>query len=218
MNEAPAIARLGVPAYEWWNECLHGVARAGIATVFPQAIGLAATFDVPLIGEMADVIGNEARAKHHQVVRQGQRGRYQGLTFWSPNINIFRDPRWGSGQETYGEDPFLDRPDRRGVREGPAGRRPEVLPRDRHREALRRAQRARARPPHVRRPADRARPLGHLPAGVSRPRAGGEGRLGDERLQPHQRRIGHGERPVPQRHPAPAVGLHGLRRLGLRRR
>ena len=98
MNEAPAIPRLGVPAYEWWNECLHGVARAGVATVFPQAIGLAATFDVPLIGEMADVIGNEARAKHHQFVRQGQRGRYQGLTFWSPNINIFRDPRWGAGR------------------------------------------------------------------------------------------------------------------------
>ena len=107
MNAAPAIPRLDVPAYEWWNECLHGVARAGIATVFPQAIGLAATFDVPLIAEMADVIGNEARAKHHQSVRQGQRGRYQGLTFWSPNINIFRDPRWGRGQETYGEDPFL---------------------------------------------------------------------------------------------------------------
>ena len=107
MNAAPAIPRLDVPAYEWWNECLHGVARAGIATVFPQAIGLAATFDVPLIAEMADVIGDEARAKHHQAVRQGQRGRYQGLTFWSPNINIFRDPRWGRGQETYGEDPFL---------------------------------------------------------------------------------------------------------------
>lgn len=107
MNAAPAIPRLDVPAYEWWNECLHGVARAGIATVFPQAIGLAATFDAPLIGEMAEAIGNEARAKHHQFVRQGLRGRYQGLTFWSPNINIFRDPRWGRGQETYGEDPFL---------------------------------------------------------------------------------------------------------------
>ena len=107
MNAAPAIPRLGVPAYEWWNECLHGVARAGVATVFPQAIGLAATFDVPLIGEMAEDIGSEARAKHHEFVRQGQRRRYQGLTFWSPNINIFRDPRWGRGQETYGEDPFL---------------------------------------------------------------------------------------------------------------
>ena len=106
-NDAAAIPRLGVPAYEWWNECLHGVARAGVATVFPQAIGLAATFDEPLVGEMAAVIGNEARAKHHEFVRRGKRGRYQGLTFWSPNINIFRDPRWGRGQETYGEDPFL---------------------------------------------------------------------------------------------------------------
>jgi beta-glucosidase len=106
-NQAAAIPRLGVPEYEWWNECLHGVARAGVATVFPQAIGLAATFDEPLIHEMAEVIADEARAKHHQFVRQGRRGRYQGLTFWSPNINIFRDPRWGRGQETYGEDPFL---------------------------------------------------------------------------------------------------------------
>ena len=107
MNQAAAIPRLGVPEYEWWNEALHGVARAGIATVFPQAIGLAATFDVPLVGEMASVISDEARAKHHQFLRQGKRGRYQGLTFWSPNINIFRDPRWGRGQETYGEDPYL---------------------------------------------------------------------------------------------------------------
>ena len=107
MNQAAAIPRLGVPAYEWWNECLHGVARAGVATVFPQAIGLAATFDEPLIHQMAKVISDEARAKHHQFVRQDKRGRYQGLTFWSPNINIFRDPRWGRGQETYGEDPFL---------------------------------------------------------------------------------------------------------------
>ncbi len=106
-NQAAAIPRLGVPAYEWWNECLHGVARAGVATVFPQAIGLAATFDEPLLHEMAKVIADEARAKHHQFVRQGKRGRYQGLTFWSPNINIFRDPRWGRGQETYGEDPYL---------------------------------------------------------------------------------------------------------------
>ena len=106
-NQAAAIPRLGVPAYEWWNEALHGVARAGIATVFPQAIGIAATFDAPLVHEMAVVIGNEGRAKHHQFARQGKRGRYQGLTFWSPNINIFRDPRWGRGQETYGEDPHL---------------------------------------------------------------------------------------------------------------
>lgn len=106
-NNAPAIPRLGVPAYEWWNEALHGVARAGAATVFPQAIGLAATFDTKLMHEIATVISDEARAKHHEFARRNQRGRYQGLTFWSPNINIFRDPRWGRGQETYGEDPYL---------------------------------------------------------------------------------------------------------------
>src|SRR5687767_13541500 len=106
-NDAPAIPRLGVPAYEWWNEALHGVARAGAATVFPQAIGLAATFDVPLMDEVSKTISDEARAKHHDALRRGEHGRYQGLTFWSPNINIFRDPRWGRGQETYGEDPYL---------------------------------------------------------------------------------------------------------------
>jgi beta-glucosidase len=107
VNDAPAIERLGVPSYEWWNECLHGVARAGPATVFPQAIGLAASFDTALMREVATAISDEARAKHHEFVRKGDRGRYRGLTFWSPNINIFRDPRWGRGQETYGEDPYL---------------------------------------------------------------------------------------------------------------
>jgi len=107
MDVAPAIDRLGIPAYNWWNECLHGVARAGLATVFPQAIGLGATWDQDLIYRVATVISDEARAKHHEYVRKGSRARYQGLTFWSPNINIFRDPRWGRGQETYGEDPFL---------------------------------------------------------------------------------------------------------------
>jgi beta-glucosidase len=107
MNTAPAIPRLDVPAYDWWNECLHGVARAGAATVFPQAIGMAASFDTALMHEVAAAISDEARAKHHESLRRGQRNRYQGLTFWSPNINIFRDPRWGRGHETYGEDPFL---------------------------------------------------------------------------------------------------------------
>src|ERR1044072_6087371 len=104
---APAIDRLGVPAYDWWNEALHGVARAGYATVFPQAIGLAATWDTKLMHDAAAVISTEARAKYHKAIRNNQHGRYQGLTFWSPNINIFRDPRWGRGQETYGEDPYL---------------------------------------------------------------------------------------------------------------
>jgi beta-glucosidase len=106
-NAATGIPRLNVPAYDWWNEALHGVARAGQATVFPQAIGLAATFDLPLMGEVATVISDEARAKYNEFIRQDQHARYQGLTFWSPNINIFRDPRWGRGQETYGEDPYL---------------------------------------------------------------------------------------------------------------
>jgi beta-glucosidase len=104
---APAIPRLGVPEYNWWNEALHGVARSGLATVFPQAIGLAATWDDSAIFRMATAISDEARAKHHEYLRTGTHQRYQGLTFWSPNINLFRDPRWGRGQETYGEDPFL---------------------------------------------------------------------------------------------------------------
>ncbi|MDM7925096.1 MAG: glycoside hydrolase family 3 C-terminal domain-containing protein [bacterium] len=104
---ARAIPRLGIPEYGWWNECLHGVARAGTATVFPQAIGLAATFDTDLMLQVAAAISDEARAKHHEFVRNGKRKRYQGLTYWSPNVNIFRDPRWGRGQETYGEDPYL---------------------------------------------------------------------------------------------------------------
>lgn len=107
MDQAPEIPRLGVPKYGWWNEALHGVARAGVATVFPQAIALAATFDEPFMHQVADVISTEARAKHHEFVRQGKRERYQGLTFFSPNINIFRDPRWGRGHETFGEDPYL---------------------------------------------------------------------------------------------------------------
>ncbi|MEJ5309569.1 MAG: glycoside hydrolase family 3 C-terminal domain-containing protein [Anaerolineae bacterium] len=106
-SESPAIERLGVPAYNWWNEALHGVARAGIATVFPQAIGLASTWNPDLIYRMAEAISDEGRAKHHEVVRKYPSGLYSGLTFWSPNINIFRDPRWGRGQETYGEDPYL---------------------------------------------------------------------------------------------------------------
>lgn len=107
LHETPPIPRLGVPAYNWWNECLHGVARAGQATVFPQAIGMAATFDEPLMHEVACAISDEARAKYHQAVKQENRKIYFGLTYWTPNINIFRDPRWGRGQETYGEDPYL---------------------------------------------------------------------------------------------------------------
>jgi beta-glucosidase len=107
MTAAPAIPRLGVPAYEWWSEALHGVARAGRATVFPQAIALAATFDEDLVRRIAVVISDEGRAKFNLAQARGVRARYHGLTFFSPNINIFRDPRWGRGHETFGEDPLL---------------------------------------------------------------------------------------------------------------
>lgn len=107
MYSAPAVERLGVPAYNWWNECLHGVARNGRATIFPQAIGMAATFDTDLMHRIGEAISDEARAKYNVSVANGFRGQYQGLTFWTPNVNLFRDPRWGRGQETYGEDPFL---------------------------------------------------------------------------------------------------------------
>lgn len=105
--EAPAIERLGIPAYNWWNECLHGVGRSGTATVFPQAIGMAASFDTDMMHKVATAISDEARAKYNEYKKFGYTGIYQGLTFWSPNINIFRDPRWGRGHETYGEDPYL---------------------------------------------------------------------------------------------------------------
>jgi beta-glucosidase len=107
LHTARAVERLGIPDYNWWNEALHGVARAGVATMFPQAIGMAATFDEDVIRAAADIIATEGRAKHHEFQRKGDRGIYKGLTFWSPNINIFRDPRWGRGHETYGEDPYL---------------------------------------------------------------------------------------------------------------
>lgn len=107
IDKAPAIPRLGIPEYNWWNECLHGVARAGLATVFPEPIGTASAFDTQLTHEIAVATSDEARAKYHQFLRDGKHDRYEGLTFWSPNINIFRDPRWGRGMETYGEDPYL---------------------------------------------------------------------------------------------------------------
>ena len=105
--DAPAIERLGIPAYNWWNEALHGVARAGVATVFPQAIGMAAAFDPDMMEEIGDAIAQEGRAKYNAQIAHGDRDIYKGITFWSPNVNIFRDPRWGRGHETYGEDPYL---------------------------------------------------------------------------------------------------------------
>ncbi|MBO4449658.1 MAG: glycoside hydrolase family 3 C-terminal domain-containing protein [Clostridiales bacterium] len=105
--DAPAIDRLGIPEYNWWNEGLHGVARAGTATSFPQAIALGATFDEELLGKIGETVSTEGRAKYNEISSMGDRDIYKGLTFWSPNINVFRDPRWGRGQETYGEDPYL---------------------------------------------------------------------------------------------------------------
>ncbi len=106
-NRTPAIPRLKIPAYDWWNEALHGVARTGLATSFPQPIGLAATFNEEAMFTMGTMVSDEARAKHHQFAKEGKRGEYTGLTFYSPNVNIFRDPRWGRGHETFGEDPYL---------------------------------------------------------------------------------------------------------------
>ncbi len=107
LHSSAAIPRLGIPSYNWWGEALHGIARAGVATMFPQAIAMAATFCEDLILKTADIISTEGRAKFHEFQRKGDHGIYKGLTFWSPNINIFRDPRWGRGHETYGEDPYL---------------------------------------------------------------------------------------------------------------
>ncbi|MBQ8402145.1 MAG: glycoside hydrolase family 3 protein, partial [Clostridia bacterium] len=107
LYNSPAIDRLGIPEYNWWNEASHGVARSGMATVFPHAIALAATFDPALIGRIGDAVSTEARAKYNNSVLHNDRDIYKGLTYWTPNINIFRDPRWGRGQETFGEDPYL---------------------------------------------------------------------------------------------------------------
>lgn len=105
--DAPSVPRLGIPAYNWWNEGLHGLARSGVATMFPQAIGMAAMFDTELVEKAGDITSTEARAKYNVYTKYDDRDIYKGLTLWAPNINIFRDPRWGRGHETYGEDPFL---------------------------------------------------------------------------------------------------------------
>ena len=107
VHASAAIERLGIPSYNWWNEGLHGVARAGIATIFPQAIALAASFDEDLLEEVADAVATEGRGKYNMQQKYGDHDIYKGLTFWAPNVNIFRDPRWGRGHETYGEDPYL---------------------------------------------------------------------------------------------------------------
>ena len=127
LSWAPAIERLGIPAYNWWSEGIHGVGRAGTATVFPQAIGMAAAFDEDMMEQVGNAIGVEARGKYNMCRAHGDRDIFKGLTVWAPNINIFRDPRWGRGHETYGEDPFLT--SRLGVRfvEGMQGDDPDYL-------------------------------------------------------------------------------------------
>lgn len=106
-HDSPAIPRLGIPEYNWWSEALHGVARAGVATVFPQTIGMAASFDPEALQKTFDIVSTEHRAKYNESLKDDRRSQYNGLTVWTPNINIFRDPRWGRGMETYGEDPYL---------------------------------------------------------------------------------------------------------------
>ena len=188
LYEAPAIERLGIPEYNWWNECLHGVGRAGVATVFPQAIGLAATWDVDLMLRVATAISDEARAKYNDWQRRGIRQIYAGLTYWSPNINIFRDPRWGRGQETYGEDPYLTA--RMGVAfvRGLQGDDPRYL----KLVATAKHYAVHSGPEPDRHGfnavVDAARPARDLPAGVRGAGARGQGRIGDGRVQPHQRR------------------------------
>ena len=145
----PPSSGWGFPQYNWWNECLHGVARAGIATVFPQAIGLAATWDTDLQFRSPPSPRMKPAPSITRRCGSTTTGRYYGLTFWTPNINIFRDPRWGRGQETYGEDPYLTGAHRRGVRQRPAGRRSEISEGGGHAQALCRAQRPGIRAPSV---------------------------------------------------------------------
>ncbi len=217
MSASPAIPRLGIPAYNWWNECLHGVARAGRATVFPQAIGLAATWDSDLILRVATAISDEARAKNNEFVRRGKRGIYQGLTFWTPNINIFRDPRWGRGMETYGEDPYLT--GRLAVQfiRGLQGDDPKYL----KMVATAKHFAVHSGPESTRHGFD-ARVddrdlLRHLPAAVRSRRHRGQGAIGDVRLQPRGRRSRLRQPAPARRHSAQAVGLCRVRGLRLRR-
>ncbi len=176
-SEAPAIQRLGIPQYNWWNEALHGVARAGIATVFPQVIGLASTWNPDLIQRMAGVISDEGRAKHHEAVRNNVRDLYTGLTFFCPNVNIFRDPRWGRGQETYGEDPYLTSRLAVNFIQGLQGEDPHYLKTVATAKTFRRPQRTREEPLLLQRRRIPARPAYDLFARLPGLHHGGEGRF-----------------------------------------
>ena len=217
LSDSPAIDRLGVPAYDWWNECLHGVARAGRATVFPETIGVAATWDTDLVFRMATAISDEARAKHHEFVRRGKRGIYQGLTFWTPNINLFRDPRWGRGMETYGEDPYLT--SRMAVQfiRGLEGDDPKYL----KTVATAKHYAVHSGPESTRHVFDarvsETRPARYLPAAFRSGRQGGRRVLGDVRVQQRGRPARLRESAAAGRYPARGVGLPRLRGLRLRR-
>ncbi len=183
---ATAIPRLGIPDYQTWNEALHGVARAGYATVFPQAIGMAATWDPRMVRSMGNVISSEARAKYNQAQREGNHRIFYGLTFWSPNINIFRDPRWGRGQETYGEDPLPHRSHRHRLHQRSAGQRSPASARRRHQQALRRAQRPRAVASRLQRRSQPARSRRDLPSRLPRHRHRRPRAVRDVRVQLHR--------------------------------
>ena len=217
VNQARAIPRLEIPAYDWWSEALHGVIADG-ATEFPEPIGLAATFDVPRIHEMATAIGIEGRIKHVQPERAGHSNIFEGLDFWAPNVNIFRDPRWGRGQETYGEDPFLSARLAVAFVTGMQGDDPALLPRHLHAQTLRRSQRPRTHAPLRRRGRQQARRRRHLSAGIPRRRRRRPRGVGHVRLQRDQRRARLRE-PVPAAaHSARRMGIPGLCGLRLRRR
>ena len=186
VNQARAVPRLNIPSYDWWSEALHGVISDGV-TEFPEPIGLAATFDVPRIHEMATAIGIEGRIKHAQHERAGHSNIFEGLDFWAPNVNIFRDPRWGRGQETYGEDPFLSARLAVAFVTGMQGDDPHyyrVISTPKH---YRRSQWPRTHSPLHRRGRQQARRGRHLLTCVSRGRRGRPCRVGYVRLQRDQR-------------------------------
>ncbi len=217
INTAPAIPRLDVPAYDWWSEGLHGIARSGYATLFPQAIGMAATWDAPLVNQIADVISTEARAKYNEAVRNNVHSIYYGLTIWSPNINIFRDPRWGRGQETYGEDPFLTA--RLGVAfvKGLQGDDPKyfrTIATPKHYAVHSGPE---IHPPLRQHRPHSARSLGHLPPRLPRHHRRRQGRLHHVRLQRRRQGPRLRQQDAAPGHPPRRLEVPGLRHLRLRR-
>ena len=207
IERAAPVERLGIPRFPWWNEALHGVARTGRATVFPQAIALAATWDTDLMLRVATGISDEARAMNNTWVARDKRNLYQGLVFWSPNINIVRDPRWGRGQETYGEDPFLTGAIGTAFVKGMQGTDPRYL----KTVATAKHYAVHSGPESLRHTFDarveRERPARDVPAGLPRPRREREGRVGDVLLQLLPRPAGLRQRRAARQGPAEGVGL-----------